>query len=328
MKTPTDILLGLLESAVTERCDTQDKVSVQLSGGLDSAIIQAIVDCNRLYCVTFPEDGVDNLTEAALASPGKEVIPVTFTRDEMLEVLPEVAELTQGVGTWSQVCQWFVNRKIAEDGATMVLIGEGADELFYGYARYRVCYWLERMREDPHLEAYSGILEHMFGQHGDILIRMLSRTTELSQATSAVFRNLEAHTGNLVTDIAAIEEKEELPTLLKFGQIMAETHGLRCEFPFMDERVVRYAHQLPYQCKIDTYMNKSILRNVGKRLGIHPSIVYERTKKGLFIPPSWRPENEPLWSRKWFERLMTEAYESGNNKPVPDSSKPSRVSGR
>ena len=48
-------LLGLLEASV-ERAHGghKDLVGLQLSGGLDSSVLQAIGRFKRTYCVTFP----------------------------------------------------------------------------------------------------------------------------------------------------------------------------------------------------------------------------------------------------------------------------------
>jgi asparagine synthase (glutamine-hydrolysing) len=225
---------------------------------------------------------------------------VTFTREEMLEVLPEVAHLTNGEGTWSQVCQWFACKQIAADGCTAVLTGEGADELFGGYTRYRILYWLDRMAADPLLADYRSIITHMIGTREEVLHRMFSRTNAGRIETGL--------SGGLVEDMSAIDTLMGLPPLLRHGAAMATAHSLECRFPFMDPAVGDIAAQLPTGARVTERESKAPLRQVARDLGVARPIVNEKTKKGLFIPQDWRPEGEPQWSRGWFEKLMREAY--------------------
>jgi asparagine synthase (glutamine-hydrolysing) len=296
-------LEAILFSAVMDAAQGEGPVAVQLSGGLDSAIIQAIGKFDRLYCCTFPDDGVDNMPAAILAAQGKEVVPVTFTREDLISVLPAVKGLTCGKGTWSQVCQWFLCRRAAEDGAKIVLTGEGADELFGGYARYKILHHIEQAFSDPKLEEYQGIIKHLFGDRRAVLINMLSRNMPRWIVEMAAPKN----PTNLVKDAAAIEFDCCLPALLDHGAAMAEAHGLSCRFPFMDPAVVEYANSLEPSDMVSDEHTKVALRRAAARLGVHQQIVNEKTKKGLFVPPSWAPLGSPKWSRGWFEQLMEAA---------------------
>jgi len=296
-------LEAILFDAVMDAAQGEGPVAVQLSGGLDSAIIQAVGKFYPLYCCTFPADGVDNMPAAILAAQGKKVTPVTFTRNEMIDALPEVKRLTDGKGTWSQVCQWFLCRKAAEDGVKIILTGEGADELFGGYARYKILHHIEQAFSDPKLEEYQGIIKHLFGDRRSVLINMLSRNMPRWIVEMAAPKN----PTNLVKDAAAIEFDCCLPALLDHGAAMAEAHGLSCRFPFMDPRVVRYANTLAPQAMVNDDCTKVALREAAEQLGVHPRIVNEKTKKGLFVPPSWAPQGSPKWSRGWFEQLMEAA---------------------
>ena len=293
----------ILIDAVRSASDGDGPVALQLSGGLDSAVIQAIGRFDRLYCCTFPDDGVDNMAIAKLAAMGKEVTPVTFTREQLVAVLPEVKRLTDGKGTWSQVCQWFLCKKAAEDGAKIMITGEGADELFGGYARYKILHHIEKCFSDPKLEAYRGIVRHMVGDRRDVLVRILSRTMPTWRADHIA---PEAVT-NLVKDAAATEFQHCLPALLEYGASMAGAYGLACRFPYMDPSVVEYASKLEACQMVTDDQTKAALRRTAERLGVHPRIVHEKTKRGLFVPPSWAPAGAPKWSRGWFEKLMEAA---------------------
>lgn len=293
-------LIDILRSAVAN-CMQGDKVAVQLSGGLDSAIVQAIAKCENLYCITWPEE--DNLTTAKLAASGREVEGVTFTYEEMLETLPEIAKLTDGKGTWTQAAQWFCGRAMAADGVTVVLNGEGADELFWGYPRYKVLRRLDANYSDPKLAAYQDATAYkIHGSPVDAVAALLSRNMSRVQAQElAESANYDRGCAGAAADV---EERVGLVELLHFEEVIAAAHGIEHRWPFMDPRVIEFAHSLDADALINENHCKAILRRVAAMLGVHCDIVNETTKKGLFIPQSWRPKGEPKWSRRWFAELM------------------------
>lgn len=301
--THLDLLQETIEAAV-KRCISPG-TCLQISGGLDSAIIQAVAQLDSLYCATWPDE--DNLTAARKAALGHLVVPVTFTYDEMVEVLPRIAKLTDGNGTWSQVCQWFLCKKAAEDGCKAVVTGEGADELFGGYARYRILYWLDRIYADPLLCNYRSIIDHQLGRRSELVPVMLSRTSSAYEM-SKMGNTSTPETESLVSHMMKMEFKNSLPSLLKYGEAMARDHGLECRFPYMDTEIIRFTATLKDNEKVDEHFNKVILRQLAKRLGIDPDIITETTKKGLYIPQSWAPVGHKPWSRNWFIGLMEEAY--------------------
>ena len=68
-----------------------------------------------------------------------------------------------------------------------------------------------------------------------------------------------------------------------------------------------FAGQLPPDQLVTEQETKHCLREAARLLGVHERITDEKTKRGLFIPQSWRPEGEAKWSRGWFEELMSNA---------------------
>lgn len=309
--TLVDHLTRLLTASVDRALGDRRAVALQISGGLDSAVIQAIAGLDALYCCTWPE--FDNIAAATLAAKGHRVHEVTFTREEMIEVaLPEVAKLTQGRGTWSQCCQWFLARAMASDGIKVVLNGEGADELFWGYSRYRVLYWLQRMIDDPRLEEYSGVIRHMLeipagrpvGQ--TLAARMLARTDP--RGAGRLMGTWERAGDRMLDTIARVDSNDGLPTLTGFEEVIALAHGIEHRWPYLAPEICAFADTLRPTDKIDAGESKRILREVARGLGVHRDIITETTKRGLVVPPTWAPEGDRRWSRGWFDRLMAEAW--------------------
>jgi len=308
----------LLVDAIKIRHVAEVPVAVQLSGGLDSAIVQAVCDNENLYCVTFEADGVDNVSQARRAARGHLVKSVDFSRDELVEVLPRVAYHLDTPATWTAVCQWFMNEYVAEDGNVVVLSGEGADELFGGYSRYRTLYWFEQMLKDQHLEDYGPLIQRVFDMPENVLARMLNRgddCADLVHAKSIV--HWRAFDGSLVERMMHLDFYTTMQVLLRMADRMAAAFSLENRSPFFDYRLMEWSTKIPLKYKVDAYESKIVLRRVAYRLGVDQSIVEEKTKKGLYVPPSWAGDG-PKWDRRWFSTLMNAAWCERCLRPAPD----------
>jgi len=298
-----DKLKEALTESIYDAISGEGPFALFQSGGLDSAVIQAVARIDHPYCVTWPEQ--DNHSTATLAAQGKPLRHVTFTRSQMMDALPEVARITSGTGSWSQVCQWFAARQAAADGCKTVITGEGADELFAGYSRYRILHYFDLMRTDPKLRDYEGIINHMIGKPRETVSRLLARSMG-GDAPAAV----EAHgQGKTCVELAKSVDFELLKArALKNQTLCIEAHGLKVRYPFMDARVIEVARQIRPEYLVTQWENKAILRDVGRDVGVHEFILDERNKKGLFIPQAWRPDGTPEWSSTWFNEAMGKAW--------------------
>jgi len=123
-----------------------------LSGGIDSsglAVLMASVvrEPIRTFSVGFSEPGDNELAYARLAarSVGAEHREVVVSPEEFFHALPHLLwHEDEPIAFPSSVPLYFVSR-LARDHVKVVLTGEGADELFLGYNRYRVTVWNQRL---------------------------------------------------------------------------------------------------------------------------------------------------------------------------------------
>jgi asparagine synthase (glutamine-hydrolysing) len=295
-------LRALLEVAVRGAVGDGDGVTLQLSGGLDSAVVQSIARLPVVYCCTWPE--LDNLGPALKVACGAEVRTVTFSRDEMLsEALPEVARITRGKGTWTQCCQWFMARAMKADGFRVVMNGEGSDEMFGGYARYRFLYWIEKALNDPHLVEYQGFARELGLDRTVLINKMLARY-------GSGVTNFSGVGGGSMSDFVGYHDgMKPLHDLIQFEHDVAEAHGVEHRWPFMHADVVEFARTLTEEDKITARESKHILRDVARSLGVHSDCVDEQTKRGLVVPPTWNDQpGSKKWDRGWFTAAMDAAW--------------------
>jgi asparagine synthase (glutamine-hydrolysing) len=168
---PPELVLAAIRDTLVravERAMTADvPVGTLLSGGLDSSIITAIAaqvaDGQGWRLPTFSVGlaGSDDLLAARKVAEhlGTDHVERVYTEDELIDWVPEVIGVIESFDpqlVHSSVPNLLVS-KLAARRVKAVLIGEGADELFAGYAHYGDI--------ESHEELRAALLETIEGLH-------------------------------------------------------------------------------------------------------------------------------------------------------------------
>src|SRR3989454_10107945 len=127
-------------------------LGLSLSGGIDSSGLLALMarrlpEPVRTFSVGFSEPEANELACARLAAraAGAEHREVVVAGPQSFQARPRLVwHEDEPIAFPSSVPLYFVSRLAAEH-VKVVLPGEGADELFLGYDRYRVTAWNERI---------------------------------------------------------------------------------------------------------------------------------------------------------------------------------------
>ncbi|HXN45516.1 MAG TPA: asparagine synthase (glutamine-hydrolyzing) [Bryobacteraceae bacterium] len=140
-----------LEETVRMRLMSDVPLGIFLSGGLDSSAIAALVRRQatgpvKTFSVGYREAPYSELTHArrVAESIGTEHREVVVSMEEFFNALPRLVWHEDEPIVWpSSVSLYFVSRLAVEE-VKVVLTGEGSDEMFGGYARYRHYLWNQR----------------------------------------------------------------------------------------------------------------------------------------------------------------------------------------
>lgn len=132
-----------LEEAVTKRLMSDVPLGAFLSGGLDSSLIAAIArkHMNKLHTFSVGIEGSRDLEAARVVAKHIDSIhhEYVFTHEEIIKHLPDVIFHLESFDqdlVRSAIPCYFVSR-LAAQHVKVILTGEGADELFGGYAYYK-----------------------------------------------------------------------------------------------------------------------------------------------------------------------------------------------
>lgn len=169
-----DALRDTLVRAVEDNLAVDVPVGVLLSGGVDSSIVTAIAarrtaeQGKTLKSFAVGLEGSPDLLAARVmaAAAGTDHHELIYTAQDAIELVPEVIARLESFDptlVHSAVPNYLVSRLAAEH-VKVVLVGEGADELFAGYSHYD--------RHDAGEALHEELLETIEGMHIGGLMRV------------------------------------------------------------------------------------------------------------------------------------------------------------
>ncbi len=146
----TDSIDELLSKSVVMRLQADVEVAGFLSGGIDSALVTAYakqaLGAFRTFTVRMPDRRYDESAAAELTARllGTDHATIDCDPSPAEDLQRLITQLGEPLGDSSLLPTHWVCRAIANTGLHVALGGDGGDELFGGYERYRAAGWLRR----------------------------------------------------------------------------------------------------------------------------------------------------------------------------------------
>jgi asparagine synthase (glutamine-hydrolysing) len=249
---------GVLAESVAFHQRSDVPYGMFLSGGIDSSALLALMA--RLnerpvlaFTAHFPGTGAkDERGFAARVAKelGAQRIDVAFTEDDFWQLLPKVAEAMDDPAADYACLPTYKLAMEARKHVKVILSGEGGDELFAGYGRYR-----QAARPWP--------LAKKLRRHGtfDGLDVLRAPSLRWRDGIARAERE-EAIEGRTRLQIAqAVDCADWLPNdlLTKLDRCLM-AHGVEGRVPFLDPVVAAFAYRLPDALKVHKGLGKWGLR--------------------------------------------------------------------
>jgi asparagine synthase (glutamine-hydrolysing) len=314
-----------LEETVRMRLMSDVPLGMFLSGGVDSSAIAALMKRIapgpvKSFAVGYQEAEYSELGYAAEVSRaiGTEHKEVVVSRKDFFDALPKLIWHEDEPIVWpSSVSLYFVSRLAAQD-VKVVLTGEGSDEMFAGYSRYRLALlnqrlgkiygglpgpargWIASQISDSSL--LSGALRRKLGHtvlgrgtdveslYVDNWFSAFSRAEQSrllrapngSHTYDSFLRFWNAGAGSPLSRMLYADLKTYLVELLMKQDQMSMATSIESRVPFLDHPFVEFSTRVPDDLKIRGGAGKYILKRAVEDLLPH-DIIY-RKKMGFSTP--------------------------------------------
>lgn len=321
-------LQELLHDSVRLRLRSDVPLGAFLSGGVDSSLIVALAQGQldrplHSFSIGFSEADFDETAYARQVAAWMRTDHREFqVRPDAVGVLDRLAwHYDEPFGDSSAIPTWYLC-EMTRQHVTVALSGDGGDELFAGYERYRAL-WLSRW-----LDRAFGLQSILGGRLVQSLpastrqrsfVRRLQRFgAALNEPLARRYMNwLQIFPERMRAELYRSEFVEQLPDedpfeffeaawtqtegrdlvsqaslsdlmtylpcdLMTKVDIASMAHGLECRQPFLDYRLVELAAALPSKLKFRGGKGKLLLRRAFDKL--LPRQIWERRKMGFGVP--------------------------------------------
>ena len=290
------------------------KVGSFLSGGVDSSYIAACLMPDTTFSVGFDYKDYNETNYAAELSDklGIKNVRKMITADEFFDALPEIQyHMDEPQSNLSSVPLWYLAQLAAEQ-VTVVLSGEGADELFAGYAYYEDVPAVARYKRWVPLGIRQALGRFVENKHyfkgRNFLLKGAEMPEKWFVGQAYVYRKDEADdvlkpayaSGKDAFDLCqpiyarvknfcSLSKRQYLDMnmwlpgdiLLKADK-MCMAHSLELRVPFLDKKVMEFAEHVPARFRVNERGSKQVLRHAANRC--LPDEWATRPKKGFPVP--------------------------------------------
>lgn len=268
-----------------------------LSGGIDSSYITACLMPDKTFSVGFQQDQFDETTMAEDLSKilGVENIKKTITGEECMEKLSEIQYyMDEPQSNPSTLPLYFLAKLVKDNGVTVVLSGEGADEIFGGYEWYDMDQGQRTLKKipSPILRAAAEVAKHLPNFKGKTtLLRAGLPVEETFIGEALIFEEFESEKilkpkyrkGTGVKEITSrvyqkVKGKDDVTKkqfldlklfmegdILQKADKMSMAHSLELRVPFLDKEVMKVAEGIGTEQKNYRRYHQICLARSGKR---------------------------------------------------------------
>jgi len=322
---------NLFLKAIEEEVVSDAPLGTCLSGGIDSSsILCAIGQIHpkgtasmgarpKTFSAIFPGEPFNEASYAQKVCEitGAQYNPLTPTADELWNDLPTLVKCQEEpFFSMSIYAQWRVMKKAKESGITVLLDGQGGDELLAGYHPYYEYYLMNLLRARkylafarefvhslyiiiPRLKLYlkSALAKTAFWRANDFSEILTETVVDQAAATDSTVPPRDDLARRLEFDVAVFK----LPALLRYEDKNSMWHSIEARVPYLHRTLYEYVASLPLDRKLRNGLTKFVFRLAMR--DILPEEIRRRRDKIGFEPPE----------KKWMDALRPSLIEFFSN---------------
>lgn len=319
----------LLVDAVRIRLMSEVPLGTFCSGGVDSSLVTAIAarqlgEGVNTFSVGFSDAAYDETRYARIVARryGTQHHELVVENADFAAHLDDLVWLNDEPLHFANSVQIYAISRLAKQFVTVVLTGEGADELFLGYPRYQIPQILHRVRHlapllGPAVRLVGRLtgdhrirrLEYFLGHDIDSAIVANSAANERERADGLLAQRLareESYRENVLAryrDLPDIgsrlsfqDQHTYLISILNRQDKMSMGASIEARVPFLDYRIAEFANALPSACRTRWLRGKELVKRIARNY-LPDEVVYRR-KSGFGVPlGAWLRDDGGLGGR-------------------------------
>ncbi len=322
----------LLTDSVSLRSRADVKLGSCLSGGVDSSAIVTVMKNERLAAAGFTtvtsvyEDkncNEEEYSDAVTRQTGFSAVKVYPNLNDMLERKWDemIYHFDQPFSSASHFSEYHVFKTARENGLTVMLDGQGADEYMCGYWEYFYTYVRELVYKGKYRKAFTNLRSKASLNKIKLASQLYHFLTYVFQPVSKTFSNIFRKNGSSwlnqdynkngqlfsSKNIFDLSVNQVMYSSLRY-QLHSQDRtsmqfSVESRTPYLDHRLVEFILGLPSDYKINNGSAKQLLLKAVPEL---PESVRKRTNKLCFPAPGmkWMKEN-----KRSMRKLLQEAID-------------------
>lgn len=332
----------LLFDSVRIRLRSDVPVGSSLSGGIDSSSIVSTIHAQKtvqwMHQKTFSarfhskEHDEGKFIQIVTHRVEAESHDVWVEPEQFIDTFEEMQlHQEEPIASASPFAQWLVMGLAKAQGTTVLLDGQGADEILAGYDQAHgmfLAHWLRHGRLDKiarelvsYGRRYGGIRQPALfaayyslpGTLRDGLAERYYRSSKVaSEALHSEFspshvEGLSPFPDRLRNELVRWQTTTQLPEFLRYADRNSMAFGREVRLPFLDHRLVEYSFGLPPDLLLNSATTKVVLRESMR--GIVPDTILDRKDKLAYAPPQQKWNHGPL--KPWITTMLQRATRRG-----------------
>ncbi|MDN5217511.1 asparagine synthase (glutamine-hydrolyzing) [Fulvivirgaceae bacterium BMA12] len=335
----------LLLQSVKYRLNADVPVGFYLSGGLDSSVIGSLIrhvqgESSRSFSICFPEKEDQGINERKfqrimsgyLKSEHKEI---EFNWLEIDKKLNDVIYFSEApLKETYNVCSLALSDRVRQEKVKVILSGEGADELFGGYAGYKFDYQRSNTPTDKDLDHLleDQIRQNLWGDPDFTYERNEydfkdTKTSLYSNRLNELYESFDclkqpAIDHSKIKGRHIFHQRSYVDFKLRLAGHLIADHGDRMtlanhvegRYPFLDVNLVEFVKHLPTDMKLNGMIEKYILKQLAYKYV--PEEIISREKFGFVAPGSsqlLKSNSEWVNDIMSYERIKRQGYFNPDN---------------
>jgi asparagine synthase (glutamine-hydrolysing) len=333
-----ETLRDRLEQSVRYRLQADVPVGFFLSGGLDSSLIAAMIrrvspDVQRhSFSISFSDERLCEAKYQRLVSDSVGSIhhEIPFNDADIATRLKDVVYHSEcPLKETYNTASLALSRETRNTGVTVVLNGEGSDELFAGYVGYRFDKGRNNGGKSQDLDTILGdeLREKFWGDKDLNYEKDEYPFREVKQALYAPAVSARMHefdcanfpviNKDRLRGRHPLHKRSYLDFKLRLGHHLIADHGdrmtmansIEARYPFLDIDLIEFCRQIPPDLKLHGFTEKYILKKAAGDL--IPRQIVEREKFGFVAPGSpalLQQKIEWVYDMLSYERIKRQGY--------------------